>query len=352
MHLSFWRPSLVGRGAAKRLVASVAVLALVVAMLTTSLLFARPTAAATKQQHSTRVSLQAQSGTPPRLEIFSIFEGEINHQWSDDSGATWVIGPSLPRLGDHQLFVGTPAAVSDGIGRLTVFARSELGFLYSSTYRSGSWSGWTLVPGTSGAGVFITHDVIFADNYLFTSDPAVSSWGPGRLDLFLYGRHEDTGAIALLHTWADQGAWSGRWEVLGTGLMQGKPAAVSWGPGRVDVFVRGGGNELDHKWFDQGSWSSGWENKGGTLASSPAVASWQPGHLVVFAWDQAGRLSDIGFWGQWFGWGTVDDSNAYHFGDPAATTAGLGTWQIVVARGQNDTLLHKGYNDGWRSEER
>jgi hypothetical protein len=32
------------------------------------------------------------------------------------------------------------------------------------------------------------------------------------------------------------------------------PGAASWAAGRLDVFVRGGGNQLWHKWYD-GSWN-------------------------------------------------------------------------------------------------
>jgi hypothetical protein len=59
------------------------------------------------------------------------------------------------------------------------------------------------------------------------------------------------------------------------------PAAVSWGPNRLDLFVRGADNQLYHKWFD-GSWH-GWKALGGTLASAPTVSTWGPGRLDVFA---------------------------------------------------------------------
>src|SRR5262245_13368926 len=59
------------------------------------------------------------------------------------------------------------------------------------------------------------------------------------------------------------------------------PAAVSWGPGRIDVFVRGSDNALWHKWFEN-QWS-GWESLGGSITSAPDVASWGAGRLDVFA---------------------------------------------------------------------
>src|SRR5690242_18279677 len=131
MHLSFWRPALSRRSAAKRLVASAGVLALVVGLLTASLLFTRHAAAAPGQQHSTRVSLQAQSGSTPRLGVFEADGGAIWYQWSDDQGATWSDWYSLGRPDDpYSYFTHRPAVVSDGPGRLVVLARDQQNFLW------------------------------------------------------------------------------------------------------------------------------------------------------------------------------------------------------------------------------
>ncbi len=44
------------------------------------------------------------------------------------------------------------------------------------------------------------------------------------------------------------------WENLLGDLTSG-PAVCSWGPGRIDVFVRGGDdNALWHKWWDGATW--------------------------------------------------------------------------------------------------
>ncbi len=47
--------------------------------------------------------------------------------------------------------------------------------------------------------------------------------------------------------------WS-EWQPLGGIILESKPAAVSWGFGRIDVFVRGRDNTLYHKRFDGDSW--------------------------------------------------------------------------------------------------
>ncbi len=77
---------------------------------------------------------------------------------------------------------------------------------------------------------------------VLTSDPAVSSWGPNRLDCFVRGTDN-----AMWHKWWNGSSWSG-WENLG-GVLTSGPGAVSWGPFRIDTFVRGTDNAMWHKWY-------------------------------------------------------------------------------------------------------
>ncbi|PED22430.1 hypothetical protein CN971_17105, partial [Bacillus thuringiensis] len=73
---------------------------------------------------------------------------------------------------------------------------------------------------------------------ILTSDPAVASWGPNRLDCFARGLNNH-----MWHRGWDGTRW-GEWEDLG-GILTSSPAAVSWGPNRIDCFVRG---QNDHMW--------------------------------------------------------------------------------------------------------
>ncbi|HVP81489.1 MAG TPA: matrixin family metalloprotease [Nitrososphaeraceae archaeon] len=82
----------------------------------------------------------------------------------------------------------------------------------------------------------------------------------------------------LWHKWFD-GTWHD-WVSLG-GNLSSDPAAVSWGPNRIDVFARGTDNALKHIYYN-GSWRS-WESLGGTLASGPDVSSWGNRRLDIFA---------------------------------------------------------------------
>jgi microsomal dipeptidase-like Zn-dependent dipeptidase len=80
------------------------------------------------------------------------------------------------------------------------------------------------------------------------SDPAVCSWAPGRLDVFVRGTDN-----ALWTKWYDGNNWSGYLQ-LGGEPIASDPAAVSWGPNRIDVFVRGTDNALWTKWYDGNNW--------------------------------------------------------------------------------------------------
>ena len=58
--------------------------------------------------------------------------------------------------------------------------------------------------------------------------------------------------------------------------LAGDPDCVSWGPNRIDCFVRAGDNALWHMYWDGGAWSA-WESWAGVLTSDPTAASWSSG---------------------------------------------------------------------------
>jgi len=194
-----------------------------------------------------------------RYDVFARGDnGHLKHLWypSTANPSKWS---NWEDLGGG--LASAPAAVSWGSGRIDVFVQGTDGYLWHKWY-NGAWSGW------ENLGVPVT------------SAPAVSSWGAGRLDVFARA-----GGGSLYHKWYN-GAWVG-WENLG-GKLTSAPAAVSWGPGKIDVLVQGtdGSLPLYHKWYTGGVWSSGptggWEKLGGKLTSAPAVSSWGYSRLDVF----------------------------------------------------------------------
>ena len=110
----------------------------------------------------------------------------------------------------------------------------------------------------------------------FEVAPAVASWGPGRLDVFVRGENG-----GLWHKrWTTDKGWS-EWRDLG-GRLTSAPAIASWGTNRLDVFVRGFEGGLAHeRWTNDKDWSE-WRDLGGRLTSSPGTVSWGPDRIDVF----------------------------------------------------------------------
>jgi hypothetical protein len=168
---------------------------------------------------------------------------------------------------------------------------------------------------------------------VFTSGPGVSSWAPGRLDVF--GRGQDN---ALYHAGYANG-WSG-WESLG-GELTSDPAAVSWGEGRIDVFARGNDNGLYTQSYENG-WS-GWGSLGGVFTSGPAVSSWAAGRLDVFGRGLDNTIYHASYENGWSGWQSRGGSAT---SDPAAVSWGQGRIDLFV-RGADNSIYHRFYENGW-----
>jgi hypothetical protein len=290
-----------------------------------------------------------------RLEIFANYGGQIHHHWSDDAGRTWsqwlLVPPTVRYVGGAPLsFVGQPAVASGAPGVIRIAARTTDGVLVENVYFTSdggytSWLGWWTVRESFQGGVCVDNKGCWT--WLADSYPALSSWGVGDTELFINARRSD-GAIGLLHTWQINGEWSDHWELLGTGLMQGSPTAVSWARGRTDVFVRGGGNELSHKWFANGKWSSGWENLGGYQTASPAAISRNAGLLQVFVRGGDGALWTRFFTGLWSNW----ESLGGYIGDGTSPTAAARSYvyaEAFVLGADRLTLFQNSFNQyyGW-----
>lgn len=175
--------------------------------------------------------------------------------------------------------------------------------------------------------------------------PAAVSWGPDRIDIFARGL--DKGAVHK--AWAQ--GWfpsADDWEGVGGGFA-GALAVESWGGDRLDAFGVGLDDAMWHKAWDRG-WSPGqaaWEPIGGRFLSPPAVASWGPGRLDVVAlgtdravWHKA--------WSQgWFpsstGWEPLGGAFLY---PPAVASWGPGRLDVFGV-GLDKAMFHKAWQDGW-----
>jgi hypothetical protein len=167
---------------------------------------------------------------PGRLDVFwRGADNRLKRISRASSSANWSAIEDLP-----EVLASDPAAVSYAPGRIDVFWRSDQNKLRHKVYAQCLGLGcnpWSATTSVAAAG-----------NTVMTA-PDVASWEAGRLDVFWGGS-----AGQLLHTWRwpDMTWWIGGTENLG-GIHAGGPAAVSWGPNRIDVFMKEpSANDVEH----------------------------------------------------------------------------------------------------------
>lgn len=126
-----------------------------------------------------------------------------------------------------------------------------------------------------------------APNRTIVGDIIAVSWEPGRLDLFALAA--DNGEVLHLpyHTKHvtlenDHFILNG-WEPLG-GKTERAPTAVAWGPNRLDVFVLGTDNCVWHCRWEGGPKWLGWKRiRNETVQGPLAAVSWAPQRIDLFA---------------------------------------------------------------------
>jgi hypothetical protein len=232
-----------------------------------------------------------------RGDFFTV-GGSTDHLWhqkitadSSPSGGNWYDWGLMGTTGTLQT---SPAAVAWAPGRQDVFVVDSLNHLRHAYVDKTS----TGCPGPNSP----CYDDwgVLPSPWAFAASQAVgvASWGPGRLDVFamavqsgsdphLFHRIWDTGAIV----WQDRGA--------APSPMKFGPAAVSYGPQTVDVFVvgtdeniyRGTYTQLTNKF----SWTL-WHAKPSSvdIAHPVDVAESSPGQFDVMVIDNAGAMYDCG----------------------------------------------------------
>jgi spore germination protein YaaH len=177
---------------------------------------------------------------------------------------------------------------------------------------------------------------------VLSAGPDAASWGPGRVDVIVKGGNNGLWQASM------NGNALSSWMSLGGGLTS-DPGVVSWGPNRIDVLARGTDNGLWHIWWNGTTWS-GWYPMGGIITSGPDVSSWSVNRLDVFA-----RGQNNGLWHQswngssWSGWQSL---GGVITSDPTAVSWGPNRIDIF-ARGQDNGLWHMSWNgygwSGWES---
>lgn len=166
--------------------------------------------------------------------------------------------------GDLEL-VGNPAVTLSGPNVMDVFALrvSDLQVMQRH-YDGTNWTAWVATGATS------------------SRVPAATSWGVGRLDLFLGRRTPDL--FKPLHRWWDGAAWQ---EEPLDNVFFSDPVAASWDINRLDLFQNFSGHLWQKTW--NGAWQP-WVNLDATLPPGapelravPSVYSVASGTLDVFS---------------------------------------------------------------------
>ena len=178
-------------------------------------------------------------------------------------------------------------------------------------------------------------------DFFSEEDPAVavSSWGPGRLDLFVRGTDD-----ALYHRSMNRSTWS-NWKCLG-GKLNSAPAAVSRKPGSIDVFAIGNDNALWHICLGGSTWSD-WKPLGGNWTSAPAASSWGEDRLDVFVRGRDNALWHRCLNGSTSTWTSSDweSLTGNCTSAPAAISPGEEVIYVLVKDGDDD-LKWKAYRWG------
>jgi hypothetical protein len=140
------------------------------------------------------------------------------------------------------------------------------------------------------------------------------------------------------------------WVSLG-GKTTGNISSVSWGGGRIDLFVREADNAIYHKFYNNydGVWRptiTDWESLGGSMAGNVSAVSIVPGRLDLFARDSTNAIVHKSYdypSDTWTpsksGWDPVPDLNSVS-ADAVAVTPGSGRIDVFV-RGPNFGLYDK-----------
>jgi hypothetical protein len=181
-------------------------------------------------------------------------------------------------------------------------------------------------------------------NMTLTLDaPGAVSWGPGRMDVFARG------ADKQLHQYCFPGICGPGWIPLALpnapATLESGIAVSSWAANRLDLFALGPQRSIYHVWFD-GRWGE-WEDLGGVGVGRPAAVSWGPGRIDVFVLGSDSAIHHKWYERGWSPWGRISGPMA---GPPAVSSYRAGRLD-VFARGTNGKLKHRWYEAGtWVSD--
>lgn len=182
------------------------------------------------------------------------------HRWQNDPDVTGPTGWS-DWSDKGRALAGPPEAAANADGRIEVFAVHEDGDLlhiYQRFFAFGGapWSGWERLPRGSFGGRFLAER------------PTAHRDAAGRLHVV--ARADDTSIWINFQT-SPNGGWAG-WQQHG-GPGGGRPFLARNGDGRLELFVKGAGNDrIWHRWqlTANGSWAD-WQPLNESSSFQPSV---------------------------------------------------------------------------------
>lgn len=272
--------------------------------------------------------LSSVSWAKDRLDVFGLAGNNLVHKFWD--GSQWnPVGSKLEALGNG--LATPPVAVSVNVSRLDVFGLDDHHVIKHQYFDGTTWQPNTAELNNLGGPC--------AED----SSVTVSSWGPGRLDLFCLGPTGD-----LKHQYYDGTQWQpseGGLESLG-GILATTPTAVSWGPNRLDIFALNKNAQVQHMYWDGSQWSA-WETFDDSIEfqrEAVTVKTWGENRLDIFA-----RAVDNSFWhkywdgSQWADWVELGGPE-----NPLVSNADVTSWSTnhfdIVGLSQTGHYLYKFYD--------
>jgi len=237
-----------------------------------------------------------------RLEIFTILNGSVWHNWQLGYDGLWSGWVSLgaPVYGLCNQIPECDIGVGlNSDGRMQIFVKtSQYNRIYTAVQAHPgdvTWYGWGNLDGP---------DYCCAD-----SAPAVGQNADGRLELFVNGEND------VWHKWQylPGSGWLG-WENLGDGRNNSVPTVGVNSDGRLQVFAVSLGSAVHsaYQLCPGCGWSS-FYSLGSWVNSVPAVGQNYDGRMEIFALD--GNHNIIHNWqvdpsGDWSGWFSLGDGRA------------------------------------------
>jgi hypothetical protein len=274
----------------------------------------------------------------PHLELFTFTEqGQMLWKYKPPSSsgngdtAAWAQGDIGFQVVDAvaSLYQHSPVVFTRGNHYTNVYVRNgeTLGTLYEKEhdenmewYPGGNADNWTIrandISSAPGIATWTETEMNF---FYIASDKILTyfSWDTNYTTL-------DGLSTGRVSNWGGTKTLSGLWEAY-------RPAVLSWGSQRLDVFVvNPEDNALYHNYYSDEGFQPSFAKLGGHLISPPVAVNATRGRIDVFA-----RGGDSGLW-----WKSFDDGAGGSWGEWTGISQGYNGTGLKI-RGEPTAIVHE-----------